>query len=133
MHLPVPSALRQTFTAQNALDNGVWGLIYLALYAVFLALGRRVLSLGWPSALLIGFAAFCLLFALTLFLRRKAASGASAGGTTGRGTEPSWLWGQALKDHAMAQPRLQDPPIVVTPSVEFGPPRRVGPKGYGFQ
>lgn len=72
--LPVPSAVRQTFSVQNAVNNGVWGLIYLALDALFLALGRRVLALGWVSALLIALAAFCLLFAVTLFLRRNSAS-----------------------------------------------------------
>jgi hypothetical protein len=66
----VPKILRRTFTVENAVSNGVWGLVYLGVYAGVSALVPVILHsvtrLSWPWLAVLGFGIFCLLSAGTL-------------------------------------------------------------------
>lgn len=70
MRLPLPTAVRSTFTIENAFSNGIWGLVYLGVYAGVSALVPVMLHairlVSWPWLIVLGFGMFCLLSAGTL-------------------------------------------------------------------
>lgn len=78
----LPPFLRRTFSVENALSNGIWGVVYALVFAAVGALVPVVLhavtSLSWPWLVVVGFAVFCLLLAGTLaFWARRRDAGAS--------------------------------------------------------
>jgi hypothetical protein len=70
VRFPVPTLIRRTFTIQNAVSNGIWGLVYLGVYAAVGALIPVIVhvttKLSWPWLALLGFGLFCLLWGTTL-------------------------------------------------------------------
>ena len=66
----LPSIVHRTFTIDNAVSNGVWGFVYLGVYAGISALVPVILHgvtrLSWPWLAVLGFGMFCLLSAGTL-------------------------------------------------------------------
>lgn len=86
--------LRRTFSVENALSNGIWGLVYGFIYAGVAALVPVALhaatSLTWPWLLVVGFSVFCLLAAGTLAVwARSREIGASSSGGSAVGYSPA--------------------------------------------